>query len=303
MRQAKYLMLAALCLSFSYGISLDKDAENINYNSSKYNTSMKEDKVADSEKEDNSANNVLKDYGPITICADRAVYDDDKKTLTYYDNVFVIQIHNMHILCKKPKTSIKKGTTYFVRDNKIPFNELQKKWFKHVKKLCSKEKECNFISGQKLLMQLGKDKEVKTLEMESKGEENSQLYNYPTDANPDFSKSKEVTKGPVEGVSKKIIYNVAKKDLELNKKAVVTQNGNRYKGEKVNYDMNHDLISIPGSRHKRSTIVLDGVAEQTKIDVGLTPISEYHKDANSGSTMAFDNNSNTDPTQPQNEIM
>lgn len=284
MAQAKLLMLVALlCLSFSYGVS-SQAHNDIDYSSSKYDTSMQQDNVASNEKEDDSVDNVLNDYGPITICSERAVYDDDKKTLTYYDKVFVFQIHGKHILCKKP-SSPKKNTVYFDRDKNSTFKELQKKWFEHAKKLCSKEKECNFISGQKLVLQLSEDKKVETLTMESKGKELSQFYNYPKDANKNFANSKMVTKGPADGVAKKIIYNVAKKDLELVKNSVVTQNGNKYRGEKVNYDMDHDLISIPGTRNKRSTIVLDGISEQTKIDTGLTPINKYHQDKNSGSTI------------------
>ncbi|MED7819576.1 LptA/OstA family protein [Francisella sp. 19S2-10] len=239
-------------------------------------TAMKEDSVTADEKENNSVDNVLKEYGPITICADRAVYDGSKNRLTYYDNVFVMQIHNKHILCHKPSIE-KKGVEYFERDKKYSFEQLQKKWFETAKELCASEKECNFISGQKLVMQLTKEKKVETLTMESEGMDRSQFYTFPTNSAPNFIESKKITRGPVSGVAKKIIYNIAEKQLELDKKATVIQNENRYRGEKIIYDIRHDLVSIPGSRNRRSTIVLEGISKQTKINTGLTPISDYHK--------------------------
>ena len=42
--------------------------------------------------------------------------------------------------------------------------------------------------------------------------------------------------------------------------------------------MNHDLINISGSKNKRSTIILDGIPKEIKIDFGLTPIADFHKD-------------------------
>ncbi len=67
-------------------------------------SSIQEDTVSDNEKEDESVDNILKEYGPLTVCADRATYDSDKGTLTYFGNVFVMQIHNKHILCRKVKS-------------------------------------------------------------------------------------------------------------------------------------------------------------------------------------------------------
>jgi hypothetical protein len=62
-------------------------------------SSIQEDSLSDSEKEDSSADNALKEYGPLTICADRAIYDGKKRTLTYFGNVFVILQHfDLHAL-------------------------------------------------------------------------------------------------------------------------------------------------------------------------------------------------------------
>nr|WP_318010099.1 LptA/OstA family protein [Francisella sp. SYW-9] len=240
------------------------------------NAAIKEDNVTANETEDNSANNTFKEYGPITICSDRAVYEANKNRLTYYDNVFVMQIHHKHILCHKPRI-VKKGVQYFERDKKYSFPQLQKKWLEEAKKLCDSEKECNFISGQKLVVQLNKDKKVQTLTMDSEGLDRSQFYTYPIGSSPNFIDSEKITRGPVGGVAKKIIYNVVKKSLELDKKANVIQHDNKYRGEKIIYDMKHDLVSIPGSRNRRSTIVLEGVTKATKVKTGLKPISEYNK--------------------------
>ena len=267
MRQAKLMLVVlGLCSLFNTSFAINSSTE------------TREDNVTANEKENNSVDNVLKEYGPITICADKAVYDGDKNRLTYYDNVFVMQIHNKHILCHKPRI-LKKGIEYFERDKKYTFEQLQKKWYEEAKKLCASERECNFISGQRLVMQLSKDKKVKTLTMESEGMDRSQFYTFPTNPRPNFIESKKITRGPVTGVAKKIIYNLTNKNLELDKKAKVTKNDNQYRGEKIIYDIKHDLVSIPGSRNRRSTIVLEGVSKQTKVKTGLMPISDYHKDA------------------------
>ena len=250
-------------------------------------SSIQEDTLSDNEKEDGSVDNILKEYGPLTVCADRATYDSDKATLTYFDNVFVMQIHNKHILCRKVK-SPKKGLVYFTRNKKDTFKQLQEKWLNHAKEICADEKECNFISGQKLTMQLDKDRKVQTLVMDTEGDNISQFYTYPTNANKDFKDSQQLTKGPLDGEGKTIIYNVVNKSLELNKKAIINQNQNKYKGNKIVYDIEHDMVNIPGSKNKRSTIVLDGIQKETKLDVGLTPIADYHKDSatSSGSTLS-----------------
>lgn len=267
MRQAKLVLVAlSLCALFSASFAVSSNAE------------MKEDNVTANEKENNSVDNVLKEYGPITICADKAVYDANKNRLTYYDNVFVMQIHHKHILCHKPRI-FKKGVEYFERDKNYSFEQLQRKWYDEAKKLCASERECNFISGQRLVMQLDKNKKVKTLTMESEAMDRSQFYTFPTNSTPNYIDSKRITRGPVTGVAKKIIYNLTSKSLELNKKAKVTQNDNQYRGEKIIYDIKHDLVSIPGSRNRRSTIVLEGVSKATKVNTGLTPISDYHKKA------------------------
>ena len=254
-------------------------------------SSIQENTVSDNEKEDNGANNILKEYGPLTICADRATYDGNKGTLTYFGDVFVMQIHNKHILCRKNKKP-KKDFVYFTRNKKDTFKQLQEKWYHHAKDICADEKECNFISGQKLTMQLDKDRKVQTLIMNTEGNNTSQFYTYPTNSNKDFTKSKRLTRGPLDGEGKTIIYDVVNKDLKLYKKAIVNQNENRYEGDKVVYDMEHDLVNILGSKNRRSKIVLDGVQSETKINTGLTPIIDFHKNSitSSGSTLSSTEN-------------
>ena len=229
-------------------------------------------------KSDDGANNSLKTYGPLTVCADRVTYNSDEGKLTYYGDVFVMQIHNKHILCRKVKKP-KKNYVYFTRDKKYTFKQLQEKWFGHAKEICADEKGCNFISGQTLTIKLDKDKKVQTLTMDTEGDEISQFYNYPVDTNKNYKSSKELTKGPLDGEGKVIVYDVVNKSLELNKKAVVNQNKNQYKGDKIIYDMEHDLINIPGSKNRRSEIVLDGIEGQTKLDTGLAPIADSNNKA------------------------
>ena len=255
-------------------------------------SSIKEDSISDNEKEDDSVDNIFKNYGPLTICADRATYDSSKGTLTYFGDVFVMQIHNKHILCRKINKP-KKDVVYFTRNKKDTFKQLQQKWFDHAKEICADEKECNFISGQKLIMKLDKDRKVQTLVMDTTGDDTSQFYTYPTNANSDFKESKQLTKGPLNGEGKKITYDVSNRSLELQKKAIINQNENQYKGDKIVYDLDHDLINIPGSKNKRSTIVLDGIEKQTKLNTGLTPIADFHKDAalSSGSALSTTNGS------------
>ncbi|QIV96235.1 lipopolysaccharide transport protein LptA [Allofrancisella inopinata] len=302
MRQARIVLVALGVLGiFLSGYSDSSSlADNSLHSISNQNIPLQEGSaaVAD-EKEDTGADNILKEYGPLTICADKATYDSNKETLTYYGDVFVMQIHNKHILCKKPKTTkaTKTNIVYFTRNKAIPFKELQQQWFEQAKELCADEQECNFISGQKLVMELDKDRKVQTLTMESMDGELSQFYTFPTNSDQAYQKSKKLTKGPLNGVARKIIYNVVKKSLELFEDAVINQNENHYKGREINYDMDHDLVAIPGSKDRRSKIILDGVQSETKIDTGLKPISEYNKNkkVSSGSTVktsSFDDSEN-----------
>jgi lipopolysaccharide transport protein LptA len=187
-----------------------------------------------------------------------------------------MQVHNKTILCREPLT-LKKNDEYFVRNKSQPFEVLQSYWFDHAKKICDSTKECNFISGKKLTITLDKERQVKTLVMESKDGDLSQFYTYPLDTDNDYSSTKMITRGPLTGVSEDIIYDVQKKQMQLIKKVRVIQHGNNYKGEKITYYMDRDLVTIPGSTYKRSKIVLDGVAKQTHMDTGLTDISDYDK--------------------------
>ena len=231
---------------------------------------------SDDEKENGSTNNALKEYGPLTVCADNVIYNSNKGVLVYSGNVFVMQIHNKHILCKKIKNP-KKNASYFTRNKSYTFKELQKKWLVQAKDICAKEKGCNFISGQKLIIILDKDNNVQTLTMDAEKDEFVRFYTYPTNTDKDFKNSKQLTKGPLNGEGKMVVYSVVNKSLVLNSKAMVTQNENTYKGDKIIYDMVHDLVSIPGSKNKRSKIVLDGIQDETKMDMGLTPIADFNK--------------------------
>ncbi|QUE32288.1 LptA/OstA family protein [Francisella philomiragia] len=275
-------LVAAIFLSLtSYAFS-DVSENQIDNSLPMYNAEIQEDNVANNEKEDNSAANSLKEYGPITICADSVAYVDDQRVITYLGNVFVMQVHNNHILCHKPTTP-KDNIVYFERDPSLTLEQLQQSWLTTAKKLCAEQKECNFISGQRLVINLDDKKKLKTFTMISDDNHNSQFYTYPTNSNPDYNTVKTATRGPVEGQSKMVIYHVNDKHLEMYRKAVAYQNDNVYKGEKVIFDIDHDLISIPGSENRRSTIILDGVQKQTRIDTGLTPISDYGKDRQKGS--------------------
>ena len=209
----------------------------------------------------------------MTICADRVTYLSEQQVIIYVGNVFVMQVHNQHILCHKPK-KLKKTSVYFTRDKSNTFKQLQKKWMTKAKIICADQKECNFISGQKLTIQLTDENKIKTLVMDSEGLERSELYTYPIASNSDYKESKKITRGPLEGNSKQIEYNIADKDLLLNKQAVVNQNQNQYKGDKIIYDMENDLVNIPGSKQRRSKIVLDGVEKETKINTGLPTITK-----------------------------
>lgn len=320
MRQVRLVLLLLMFIA-SPAFSNEENGD-IDYSLPIYNSALQEDSVIENEKEDNSPNNKLSEYGPITVCSDKAVYNNETGTLVYTGKVFVMQIHNKHILCHKPQSSyykwgeifsykwfqkkwldspnmchkpqsLEKGVTYFIRDKDLSFKELQKSWLSHAKELCLDEKECHFISGQTLTIQLDKKKNVTSLTMSSQGQEKSQFYNYPIDINSNYEKLKTVTNGPVVGEGEQIVYNVPTQSIELQGKAIAVQKGNEYKGDKVIYDVKHDLISIPGNKDKRSTMVLDGVEKQTKIDTGLTPISQYQKDEHKGSVIGL-NTYNTD---------
>ncbi|AXA33823.1 LptA/OstA family protein [Francisella adeliensis] len=278
MHLAKVITLSVLSIVSAVNISCAEQLAPPNIQDSKSFTgvdqsALKKENVATNEKENNDNNNGLKAYGPLTICSDRAFYDGNQGTLIYTGNVFVMQVHNQHILCHKPK-KLKKSSEYFTRDKSYSFKQLQEKWMTKAKKICAKQKECNFISGQKLTIQLTQEKKIKTLVMDSEGIENSEFYTYPIDANSDFSESKKVTKGPLKGNAKQVTYDIINKDLYLHRQAVVNQNQNQYKGDKIIYDIEHDLINIPGSKQRRSNIILDGVEKQTKINTGLPTITK-----------------------------
>ena len=229
------------------------------------------------DKENGSIDNVLREYGPITICADRATYSSDENKLMYYGNVIVMQIHNKYIACNKSNLS-KDVRLYFDReDNSESFENLQAKWFKEAATICSEEKACNFISGEKLVMQLTANDKIKTLTMESDGSNKTQFYTFPINSVSNYKKSKKIIRGPATGFAQKIIYNVVNKKLELYQNAEVIQNDNKYKGDNIIYYITHDLVSIPGSKNKRSKIILEGVSGDLKIDTGLSPINEYNE--------------------------
>ena len=278
MHQAKWMLVTLVLVGYlTAGYSNYSEPYKSDYSSSSREivpSSIQEDFISDNKKEDGNSNDIRKEYGPpFTICADRATYYINKDILTYSGDVFVMQIYNKHIFCRKIKKP-KKNSVYFTRNKTDTFKQLQEKWFNYAKEICVDEKECNFISGQKLTIQLTKDKKVQALIMDTEGDETSQFYTYPTYVNESFKNIKQLRKDPLNGEGKQVIYNVVNKNLELHEKAIINQNGNQYKGDTIIYDMNHDLINISGSKNNRSKIILDGIQKETKINFGLTPIAD-----------------------------
>ncbi len=222
---------------------------------------------------DSPDKDVIDDYGPITICADKLDYDGKKRTLTYLGKVFVMQAWKQNILCEdfnkvNENTS---NTVYFGKYEDKSFTETQNLWLEKAKTICEKTKECNFITGQSLVVKLDKNRKVETITVTvDKNSDNfAKFYSYPLDENKGNKGYQKTFKGIIGGHGKKIIYSIINKKMILKDKAFVTQNGNDYAGDEIDYDLAHDLIAVPGSKvSKRSTIVLEGVSDETKVKLG-----------------------------------
>lgn len=57
-------------------------------------------------------------------------------------------------------------------------------------------------------------------------------------------------KPPIDGVGHKIVYNVPKATVVVTGKASFTQGGDRFNGERIEYDLNKDLVKANGGRIK-----------------------------------------------------
>lgn len=231
---------------------------------------------------------IIDDYGPITICADKLDYNGKKGTLTYLGKVFAMQLKGKKIFCNS-STNQEPGNVYFDKYKDKDFTETQGLWLDEAKKVCGQTKECNFITGQSLIVKLGKDRKIETITVTIKDDDNfAKFYSYPIEkSNTGDEKGYQKSfKGPIGGQGKEIIYSIVNKKMILNKKAYVTQGGNDYRGDEIDYDMAHDLISIPGSKsQRRSTIVLEGLSDESKIDLGDSmmidqPANKDFKNAN-----------------------
>ncbi|APC97579.1 LptA/OstA family protein [Francisella frigiditurris] len=230
---------------------------------------------------------IMDDYGPITICADKLDYNGKKGTLTYLGKVFAMQIKGKQVFCNS--SNDQNNNIYFDKHKDKDFTETQTLWLDQAKKVCEQTEECNFITGQSLIVKLGKDRKIETITVTITDDNNfAKFYSYPVEKKSTGNEKgyQKTFKGPIGGQGKEIVYSIVNKKMILKKKAFVTQGGNDYRGDEIDYDMAHDLISIPGSKsQRRSTIVLEGLSEDSKIDLGKDmiidqPINKDFKNAN-----------------------
>ena len=228
----------------------------------------------------------FKKDGPIVVCSDTLDYQSADRKIIYSGKVFLLQLKNKDIYCTLNSTESEnnsKSASYFDRGENKDFQTIQNEWMLQAKKICIEEKGCNFISGQKLTINLDDDRKVDTIVVDSIGSNFVKFYFHPqgyVDLNAG-EEHRKLSKGPTEGESRQVVYDVVDKTVSLIKDAVSKQNGNEYKGEKIDYDLSKDLIYVPGDRRKRSRFVLDGIAEDAKINTGLTKIKELQKNDDS----------------------
>ena len=57
-------------------------------------------------------------------------------------------------------------------------------------------------------------------------------------------------KPPIDGVGRKIVYNVPDAKVVVTGKASFTQGGDKFNGERIEYDLNKDLVKANGGRIK-----------------------------------------------------
>lgn len=57
-------------------------------------------------------------------------------------------------------------------------------------------------------------------------------------------------KPPIDGVGQKIVYNVPTATVVVTGKASFTQGGDKFNGERIEYDLNKDLVKADGGRIK-----------------------------------------------------
>lgn len=228
----------------------------------------------------------FKKDGPIVVCSDVLDYQSTTRKIIYSGKVFLFQLKNKDIYCKLDDSIDKnesKSASYFDRGEDKDFKDVQNEWMLQAKKICIEEKGCDFISGQKLTINLDENRKVDTIVVDSIGADFVKFNFHPqgyVDENTG-EEHRKLSKGPTEGESRQVIYDVVHKTVSLIKDAIATQNGNEYKGEKIDYDLSKDLIYVPGDGRRRSRFVLDGIAADAKIDTGLTKIKKLQKNDDS----------------------
>jgi len=154
--------------------------------------------------------------------------------------------------------SIKKFD-FLTPDESLSYSDNQENWLKSAKKLCLQKQGCRFLAGEILTINIEpKSGDVNTMVSRSDNGEMSKFYAYPY---PEKEGKKDSIESPVEGYGEKVRYFVKENKAELENNAVISQNGNEFRGNKINYNLTTDIVDVPKNKKKRSSMLLSNVPE------------------------------------------
>lgn len=211
------------------------------------------------------------DDGPITICSDSLTYSQADHRLVYHGDVLVLQTKNADIRCTAAKAETSHETVYsFAEADKFQaYQQKQLAALKEAKAICKAQKGCRFLAGQTLSILFNADnKAIQKVILTTGKPYTAKFYSMP------FAKAKNTqnaetiteetkTQAPEQNEKTKMYaegqimtFDMKSNQLTIEKNAYINRGGNRFNGEKVIYNTQSGLVTVPNTG-TRATVTLN----------------------------------------------
>jgi lipopolysaccharide transport protein LptA len=218
-----------------------------------------------------SDSQILKD-GPVTICGDALRFSQKQNVLTYSGNVVILQVKNTNILCEEENkalpltvSKLKKNYSVWINREHKNYAQIQDAEYALAKPLCLEEKQCRFLAGQELKVFLNAENKIEKISLTADKTAGylTRFYSFGKADNEDgtpIDESNQKEPKPTETHAKgdQMEYYPVSHQLVLQGHAWLEQSGNTFSGQKIVYDTETKLVTVPNDGERASIIINTG---------------------------------------------
>ena len=216
--------------------------------------------------------------GPVTICSDQLSYTQKQNHLTYSGNVVVLQIKDVNILCESKADTLpevlsdtRPNYSMWVARAGKSYQQIQKSEEQLARKICARQKQCRFLAGQKLQVQLNQDNQVKKVSLTVEPDKGNVTHFYGASPGSPEQKKKDQQRHKKSHSSQrgqanseidetyargeKMYFLPLQHKMVIAGKAHLKKGGNTFQGKKIIYDTESRVVSVPDEGHRASMII------------------------------------------------